>query len=155
MKSYTEKQQSEFVELAQTLGIGPARRELGYPSYPTAIKWCQQRGVTPNVDTLMQSIKQYHTFYQDRDALLVCEQALARVQEKLTSDHLDADELKKVSEALQKTVNTWLLLQGKANNITEKVSKDTTDIELLDLLNTERAKNSVSPRDLRTTDSEA
>lgn len=155
MRSYTEKQQSEFVELAQTLGIGPAIRELGYPSYPTAIKWCQQRGVQPAVDTLMQSIKAYHTFYQDRDALLVCEQALARVQEKLSSENLDADELKKVSEALQKTVNTWLLLQGKANNITEKVTKDSTDVELLELLNMEKAKNHVAQRDLDTSTEKA
>lgn len=148
MKSYTEDMKTRLVELAQEVGIGRAMRELGYPSYPAALDWCKQRGVKPNVDTLMQNVKKYHTFYEDTDARIICEQALSRVQDKLVGEDLDADELKKVTEALQKATNTWLLLQGKANSITETQSKDTSDLELIDLLNTEKAKHAVTSRDL-------
>lgn len=150
-KTYTEDQKTRLVELAQEVGIGRAIRELGYPSYPAALDWCKQRGVQPNVDQLMANMKKYHTFYEDTDARIIAEQALGRVQDKLMESDLDADELKKVTEALQKATNTWLLLQGKANSITETQKKDGVDVELMNLLNVERDKTSrdLEPRSSR------
>lgn len=139
-KEYSEDQKTALVALAQEIGIGRAIRELGYPSYPAALSWCKQRGVEPNVDTLMAEMKRFHTFYETTDALLVVEAALDRVRQKLQEDNLDPDELKKTTEALQKSVNTWLVLQGKANNITESQTKDALDLGLFDLLNDHKKK---------------
>lgn len=144
MKTYTEEQKTKFVELAQTIGIGRACRELGYPSWPAGQKWCSARGVVPAVDTMMQEIKKFHTFYETTDALLIAEEGFDRVLEKLKEVNLDADELKKVSEAYQKFVNTWQVLQGKASTITETQSKDSTDVELIEMLNMERMKTAAS-----------
>jgi hypothetical protein len=144
LKEYTEPQRAKFVELAQKIGIGRAIKELGYPSWPTGREWCQARGVVPAVDTLMQEVKKFHTFYETTDALLIAEEGFERVRDKLLESNLDADELKKTAEAFQKFVNTWQVLQGKASTITESHSKDSLDLELIDLLNAEKARSSVS-----------
>lgn len=94
---------------------------------------------------MMQEIKKFHTFYETTDALLIAEEGFDRVLEKLKEHNLDADELKKVSEAYQKFANTWQVLQGKATSITESQRKDSTDIEIMDLLNVERTKNMNAP----------
>lgn len=143
MKDYTEDQKTKFVELAQEIGIGRAISELGYPSWPTGSKWCEQRGVKPTVDTLMQEVKKFHTFYETTDALLIAEEGFAEVQKKLLEGNLNPEELKKVSEAYQKFANTWLALQGKATSITETHSKDATDVELMGLLMAEKARNAL------------
>jgi hypothetical protein len=99
----------------------------------------------------MQEVKKFHTFYETTDALLIAEEGFERVRDKLLESNLDADELKKVAEAYQKFVNTWQVLQGKASSITESHSKDGMDLELIDLLNAEKAKNTltdVTSRDL-------
>lgn len=139
-KEYTEKQKDDLVNLAQIDGIGRAIKELGYPSYPTAIQWCKARGVTPNVDTIMAEVKKFHTFYENTDAILIAEEGMKIAYEKLVEDDLDADEFKKVSEAFQKFSNQWLALQGRATTISETHKKDTVDLEILDLLNAERTK---------------
>jgi len=140
-KEYTDTQKNEFVALAQEIGIGRAIKQLGYPSWPTGRDWCEARGVKPSVDTLMAEVKRFHTFYETSDALIVAEEGIAEVQQKLLAGNLDADELKKVSEAYQKFVNSWLALQGKATTITETHKKDGTDLEILALLHSEKARN--------------
>lgn len=147
-KTYTEEQKTEAVDLAQVVGIGRAIRDLGYPTWPSLMSWCKARGVQPAVDTVMQEARKLHTFMENNDALVVAEAVFARVHEKAMESSLDADELKKVSEALQKTANTWLLLQGKATAISESHSKDAVDLGLVDLLNAHRVNE--SSRDLDT-----
>lgn len=147
-RTYTDQEKEEFVALAQQVGIGRAIRDLGYPSWPTGRDWCQERGVEVSVDTLMQAVKSFHRFYEDSDALIIVEEALSRVQEKLLTGNLDADELKKVTEALQKSMNTWLALKGKPGSITETQTKDKTDLELLAMLHNEKAKNEALERGL-------
>ena len=48
---------------------------------------------------------------------------------------------KKVAEAMQKLVNTRLLLEGKATSINEKRETSKMDLEIADLINAEKAKN--------------
>lgn len=127
MKSYTDDMQAEFCALAQEIGIGRARRELGYPSYPAAVKWMNARGIKPNVDQLMQKAKEYHTFYQTDDLLMAVDNGMA-VVEDLFATAANADDAKKLAEALQKLANTRLLLEGKATQVTEK--RDTTPVDL-------------------------
>lgn len=126
--SYDDTQRAEFIELAQQIGIGRAIRELQYPSYPTAQAWMRAAGVTPNVDDAYAQIKAWHTFYQVEDMLLVIDEGISAVQDLLMRVD-NADDAKKLSEAMQKLVNTRLLLEGKSTSITEKREVSAEDSE--------------------------
>ncbi len=137
-----DKQKDEFCALAQEVGIGRAIRELGYPTYPTAKTWMEARGIKANIDTVMQNVKQYHTFWQNEDARSVAENGMARIQEKLIEDaEIGPEEMKKLADAYSKYVNAWLVLQGKSNDIREQRETTQSDLAIMDLLNSQRAKN--------------
>lgn len=141
-KRYTDKQQNDFCVLAQEVGIGKAIRELKYPSYPTAITWMKARGISPNIDSLMQTVKQYHLFWENAEARVVAESGMARIHELLANDdEIGPEEMKKLSDAYSKYVNAWLVLQGKANDIKEARETTQSDLAIMDLLNAQRAKN--------------
>ena len=138
---YDETQKAEFCTLAQEVGIGRSIRELGYPkSYATAIRWMDQRGIKPNLDKVMQKAKMWHTFYEMEDLLEQVDTAMAVTQEILVNAETP-DDVKKCAEALQKLVNTRLLLEGKATSISEKREKSHMDVEIEEMLREERAKN--------------
>ena len=99
-------------------------------------------GVKPNVDTAFQSMKEWHTFYQVEDMLMVIDEGIAVAQDLLTSVDT-ADDVKKLSESLQKLVNTRLLLEGKSTSISEKREKSSEDNEFEQALREFRA--SVQP----------
>ena len=138
-KQYTDEQQADFCEMATEIGIGRSIRELKYPTYPTAVGWLKKRGAVPNIDKVMQQAKIWHQFYQVEDLLEQVDTALAVVQELvMTCD--SADDAKKLSEAMQKLVNTRLLLEGKSTNITEKRETTQQDLEIQELLRVEQGK---------------
>jgi hypothetical protein len=144
-KSYDDHQRAEFLELAQIIGIGRAIRELGYPSYPTAQKWCMAAGIEPNVDTAFAQMKQWHTFYQVEDLLLVGDEIMSTIQSMLVSAD-NADDVKKLTEAYQKATNTRLLLEGKSTSITEKREVSAEDTEFEKALREFRSSTSDTPR---------
>ena len=119
-KQYDDKMKASFVELAAIIGIGRAIRELGYPSYPAAQSWMRARGVEPNRDSAYAQMKDWHTFYQVEDLLVVIDEGISAAQEMYVRPDLTPDDLKKVSESIQKLTNTRLLLEGKATSINEK-----------------------------------
>jgi hypothetical protein len=138
---YTEAQQAEFCSLAQEIGIGRAMTELGFPkSYPTGIKWMSSRGIKPNVDSLMQQAKMYHVLYQAEDLMEQVDNALFVVQ-KLMLNCDNADDAKKLAEALQKLNNTRLLLEGKSTQITEKRETTQQDLEIAEMIRMQKAAN--------------
>lgn len=139
---YTEKQKSEFCELAAEIGIGKTIRELGYPSYPSAIMWLKGRGVVPNVDHVMQQAKLWHTFYTVEDLLEIVDSSLSTVQE-LMADCTDADGAKKLADSVRVLVNTRLLLEGKSTSINEKRETTQQDLEIAELLRAQQAKDKV------------
>jgi hypothetical protein len=122
---YDEEQRATFVELAAQIGIGRAIRELGYPSYPTAQAWCRARGVEPNVDNAYAQIKEWHTFYQVEDLLIVIDEGISVARDMMLTAHTP-DDIKRLAESIQKLTNTRLLLEGKATSIKENrdVSED-------------------------------
>jgi hypothetical protein len=138
-KDYDDEQRSTFCEMATEIGIGRSIRELGYPTYPTAIGWMKARGVVPNIDKVMQQAKIWHQFYQVEDLLEQVDTALAVVQE-LVMTCTNADDAKKLSEAMQKLVNTRLLLEGKSTSINEKRETTQQDLEIQELLRIEMSK---------------
>lgn len=143
-KRYTEEEINTYLALAQEVGHGKAIRELGYPSYPMAIRWANARGVEVNINKIMQDIKKVHAFYQEEDLIVLIEETLERARGMVMESSLDADSLKKVSESIQKMVNTWQLLKGRPNNITETRSEELfNDAEILKLIEqeNERATN--------------
>lgn len=141
-KRYSDEEINNFLDMAKDEGIGKTIRTLGYPaSWSTAWRWVTARGIEVPLDEIKQKAKAFHDWYETEDLLIVGQETMARISEKMTQDDLSPDEIKKLSEAYQKTANTWLLLQGKANNISENRKVDNKDIELLELLNEEAAKN--------------
>lgn len=146
--AYTEEQREEFLALAQEVGIARAQRELGYPgSYQSALNWAKNRGVTVDVDPVMSKVKAFDDLYQTEHMLAVIKEGIGRVFQELTENpNLDADAQKKFSEATQKYVNSWLLLQGKANNINETQNKDVVDAELMSLVEEHKRLANKSPK---------
>jgi hypothetical protein len=118
LKTYTDEQKATFTELAQQIGIGRAIRELGYPTYAAAQGWCRARGVVPNKDNAFAQMKEWHTFYQVEDLLLVIDEGIS-VAQTMLSNAETPDDLKRLSESIQKLANTRLLLEGKATSIKE------------------------------------
>ena len=139
--SYTDEQQAAFCSLAQEIGIGRAIRELGYPkSHASGIKWLNARGLKPNLDKIMQQTKLWHTFYDTQDLLEQIDEAMAVCQEMVSKVN-SADDMKKLAEAMQKLVNTRLLLEGKSTQISEKRETTQADLEIAELMRMQAAKN--------------
>jgi hypothetical protein len=136
---YDDNQQAEFCELAQNVGIRQAIRELKYPSYPVAVGWMEKRGIRPQLSTVMETARKWHTFYTTEDLLASIDAAMAVVEEMYLTVET-ADEAKKLAEAVQKLVNTRLVLEGKANNILEKRETTQQDLEIMEMLRVEREK---------------
>lgn len=136
---YSDKEQTEFCELAQTIGIGRAIRELGYPSFPTAIGWMEKRGIEPAHNDIMATARKYQRFYQTEDLLKTIDDGIAVVEEMYAKVQTP-DDAKKLAEAIQKLMNTRLLLEGKANNISEKRETTQQDLEIAEMLRAEMAK---------------
>lgn len=141
--TYTDEQRAEYLELAAEIGITRAMRKLGYPSsWTTGQKWVNAAGIEVPLDEIKSIAKAHHDWYTTEDMLVVAQEGISRVHGELQRTDLTPDEHKKMSEAFQKYANTWLLLQGKANSINENRIKDSTDVELMELLNMERMRNS-------------
>lgn len=141
-KRYSDDEQSVFCDLAQTLGIGRAIRELGYPTFSTAMMWMDKRGIEPAHNDLMEKARKFHKFYQTEDLLKVIDDAITTTEE-MYAQVQNPDDAKKLAEAIQKLVNTRLLLEGKANSISEKRETTQQDLEIAELLRAETAKQSL------------
>lgn len=140
---FTEEQKTEFIEMAQETGIGPAIRNLGFPkSYHTAKKWFNERNIDlPNADTLAQMARNIGIFYSDKEKILAAQAVLDRCMESLMEDTLDADQLNKLSNAVHKAIQTINLVEGKSTAISETRSKDGTDLAIHDILNEAKMRN--------------
>ena len=140
---FTEDQKTEFIDMAQETGIGPAIRNLGYPkSYHTAKKWFNERNIDlPNADTLAQMARNIGIFYSDKEKILAAQAVLDRCMESLMEDTLDADQLNKLSNAVHKAIQTINLVEGKSTAISETRSKDGTDLAIHDILNEAKMRN--------------
>lgn len=134
---FTEEQISEFIEMANEMGIGPAMRYLGYPkSYHTAKRFYMQRNIDmPTANTLAQMSKQLDIFYTDREKVLAAQAVIDRTVEALYEDTLVSDDIAKLSNALHKAIQTINLIEGKSTNINENRSKDGSDLAIVDMLN--------------------
>lgn len=142
---YTDEQITEFIELANETGIGPAMRQLGYPaSYHTAKKFYMQRGIEmPTANTLAVMAKQLDIFYRDNEKILAAQAVLDRSIEKLYEEDLLAEDINKLSNAIHKAIQTINLIEGKSTNINENRSKDGTDLAIVDILNEAKARNNL------------
>ena len=142
---FTEEQITEFINVAQEIGIGPAIRTVGYPgSYHTAKKWFEQRSVDlPTIDTLAKMAVDMRVFYTDKEKVIAAQAVLDRCVETLMEDALDADQLNKLANAVHKAIQTINLIEGKSTNISENRQKDGQDLAIIDLLNEAKARNEV------------
>ena len=150
---FNEEQITEFIELAQEMGIGPSMRALGYPkSYHTAKKFFVQRNIDmPTANTLAVISKQLDIFYTDRDKIVAAQAVIDRTVEKLYEDDLLAEDINKLSNALHKAIQTINLIEGKSTNINENRSKDGTDLAIVDILNEARMRNESIKHSMKTT----
>ena len=141
--TYTDEERATFLELATEVGITRAKRQLGFPhSWATGQKWAQAAGIELPLDDIKAQAAAAYDWYKTEDLLITVQQGLRTAQEALeNSEGLSPDEQKKLAETVQKYANTWLLLQGKANSISESRKTDIMDIELLNLFTQEEARN--------------
>jgi hypothetical protein len=141
---FTEEQVTNFIELAQEMGIGPAMRYLGYPkSYHTAKKFFMQRNIDmPTANTLAVMAKQLDIFYSDKEKVLAAQAVIDRSVEKLYEEDLLADDINKLSSSIHKAIQTINLIEGKSTNINENRSKDGSDLAIIDMLNEAKARSS-------------
>jgi hypothetical protein len=140
---YTEEMVTEFIDMANEMGIGPAMRTLGYPkSYHTAKKFYVQRNIDmPTANTLAVMAKQLDIFYTDKEKVLAAQAVLDRSIEKLYEDDLLAEDINKLSNAIHKAIQTINLIEGKSTNINENRSKDGSDLAIIDMLNEAKVRN--------------
>jgi hypothetical protein len=145
---YTQDQIAEYMDIADEKGIGPAMRELGYPgSHHTAAKWYAAAGRDiPNVNYLQRKAKALGDYYSDREELAAVQSVIERVTEALEVDSLSPDDINKLSNSLQRAIQTANLIKGKSTTITETHTKDGTDLAVFDLLNAEKAKNALKEK---------
>jgi hypothetical protein len=139
---YTDKQRADFLELALEVGITRARRQLGYPhSWVSGKRWADAAGIELPLDEIKAQAAAHNDWYTTEELLVVVQEGLRRAQEALENNgDLDPDQQKKLAEAVQKYTNTWLLLQGKANSISER-RETLPNVELLNLFEQEEARN--------------
>lgn len=146
---YSDEEQQTFIEMAQTIGISRAMRELGYPnSWATANAWIKARGIEITVDSLKQKAAQMNQWYQDEELLLVAQAGMDRIYEQLQENDLAPDDIKKLSESFQKVANTWLLIKGKSNSIVEKRSVGEMDLEIKRIIAEEEQRNMETAQEL-------
>jgi hypothetical protein len=141
--TYTEEMITEFIDMANEMGIGPAMRTLGYPkSYHTAKKFYVQRNIDmPTANTLAVMAKQLDIFYSDKEKVLAAQAVLDRSIEKLYEEDLLAEDINKLSTAIHKAIQTINLIEGKSTNINENRSKDGSDLAIVDMLNEAKMRN--------------
>lgn len=140
--AYSDQDKADFLELAVEIGITRAKRQLGFPAaWNTAKRWADAAGIEVPLDEIKAQAAAHWDWYKAEELLIVAKEALLRIIEALQSDDLTPDDQKKLAEAYQKYVNTILLLEGKATSITESRKMDGTDVELMELLNEEKARN--------------
>lgn len=140
--AYSNEEIATYLELAKEIGITRAKRQLGYPvAWGTAKRWADNAGIEVPLDEIKAQASQHWEWYKAEELLIVAKEGLLRIIEAQQSEVLTPDDQKKLAEAYQKYVNTVLLLEGKATNITESRKKDGTDLALVELLNEERARN--------------
>lgn len=140
---FTEEEMSNYLVLAQEIGISPAMRQLGYPkSYHTAKKWFEQRNIElPSLDSLAKMAVDMKVFYDDREKVLAAQAVLDRCVETLMEDNLDSDQLNKLANAVHKAIQTINLVEGKSTAISENRNKDGQDLAIIDMLNEAKARN--------------
>lgn len=141
--TYTEEMVTEFINVANEMGIGPAMRTLGYPkSYHTAKKFYVQRNIDmPTANTLAVMAKQLDIFYNDKEKVLAAQAVLDRSIEKLYEEDLLAEDINRLSNAIHKAIQTINLIEGKSTNINENRSKDGQDLAIIDMLNEAKIRN--------------
>jgi hypothetical protein len=130
---YSERQQNEFVQLAEEQGITPAMRRLGYPaSWAAGKAWCESRGVSVTVDTLRSHASTIGQWYDTSDKLLVAQEAYRVIYETLTNTPtISPREQKELADAGKKWIETMNLIEGKATNIARTEEPDNVFDSLL------------------------
>lgn len=141
--AYSDEDIAAFLEVAAELGITRAKRQLGYPAaWNTAKRWVDAAGISVPLDSIKAQSAAHWDWYKAEDMLIVIKEGMLRAVESLQDQsNLSADDQKKLAEAVQKYVNTALLLEGKATSISESRRSDTMDVGLAALLAEEEARN--------------
>ena len=146
---YSDRQVNEFIEAAKEMGISPAIRHMGYPTWSTAQRWFNEKGIPlPTIDSLLAKAAEMKIFYTDKEKKYAVQSVIDRVVESLQQDNLTADEINKLANALNKAIQTFQLIEGKATTISESHQKDGTDLAVMDMLNSAKAKNALKESEL-------
>lgn len=151
---YSQRTKEETLEYCRIHGIGPGIRELKKddkpaPSWTTIAGWFKEIGEDlPSIDSLAIKANAMKQFYSDNEKKYVAQKTLERIASKLDEDDLDADDLKKLADALNKSVVTMNLIEGKATSHAVSETKNGDDLAIQDLLSGARARNMLKADEL-------
>lgn len=150
---YTDEQVDEFIEIATEIGVGPAMRELGYPgSWHTAHRWLDERGIEVTVDTLKRKARRLGVFYGTKEKVVAAQSVIDRIMELLEQEHLNAEDINKIANALERAIKTMELVEGRATERKEQSNLDSTDLEIRRLLTEMQESNELREAELKGTE---
>ena len=144
--SYSDETKDKFVALAGEVGVEKARKELGYPSYNTAMKWCTQRGIKPPTEpalSLAGSVQNAQRIDRSMKEILlnVKEHYDVQVQKAVLDE--DSLTLKRLTEGLKILNETLRNVYGEAGEAIEKASS--IDSGFMELVKEMNRKNEGKP----------
>ena len=166
-KVYTDDEKQQFVELAAKVGVPDSLDILGYPDPSSAYAWCKSFGVEIPMSPLRQRAVHVREIYTTHEKLVVCQQTLDRAWEMLTNGEparetyddlgdpiieykpLSAVALSRVAQVVKNTILTMELLEGRVTSRAEQITNDSSELELIQMINEYKAKNDVKRSEIK------
>lgn len=124
-ESYSDEKKDIFVKLAGEVGIHKAIEQLSYPSYNTAIKWCDQQGIKPPANAAIQISNLVQTGARvDRSMKEILLNLKEHYDVQVQQAVLDQDSisLKRLTEGMKILNETLKSVYGEADAAVEKAS---------------------------------
>lgn len=136
---YTQEKKDIFVNLAAKVGVERAMKELTYPTYNTAMKWCKDKGIQPPAEpalSLAGSVTKAARIDRSMKEILLNLKEHYDVQVQQAVLDNDSITLKRLTEGMKILNETLKSVYGEANEAVEKASSiDSSFMDLVKQMN--------------------
>lgn len=127
---YSEEDKNMFIEVAREQGVSKAIKELQYPSWPTALRWVKDiDGIPKSITAALASLN--NVTYTQEERLSLLNNLMDDASNRMLTETLDVKEYKMMVESIKILNETYNLVLGKAQQISQK--NDAMDESLIDL----------------------
>lgn len=138
-ESYSDEKKDIFVNRAAEVGVDKAMKELGYPTYNTAMKWCKNKGIQPPAEpalSLAGSVQKAQRIDRSMKEILLNLKEHYDVQVQQAVLDQDSISLKRLTEGMKILNETLKSVYGEADAAVEKASSiDSSFMELVKEMN--------------------